>query len=272
VLERGVRICERTPMLAVAPGAPGTVDTPAGYVRAGKVILTHGAWAAAQPQFRMAFAVGIDFMVVTEPIPELLREIGWTSYTGLADRREMLYYLRRTDDDRIAIGGGGMAMAYGGRIRGRVLTSPHMVGMAAHGLVWLFPQLEGVHFDAAWSGPMDITRTGLPFFVSAHDGRLLAGLGFSGHGLTSTKLGGRILASLAVGADDDVVTLPVVGPPPLLVPPEPFRWPLVRAVEWVYEHGDGARERGRRHDVLSGVTSRVMDAYASRHGRARADG
>ena len=47
-------------------------------------------------------------MVVTEPIPELLEKIGWTTHTGLADSREMLYYLRRTDDDRIAIGGGGM--------------------------------------------------------------------------------------------------------------------------------------------------------------------
>ena len=45
---------------------------------------------------------------------------------------------------------------------------------------------------------MDITGTALPFFESAPDGRVHAGLGFSGHGLTSTRLGGKILALLSV--------------------------------------------------------------------------
>ena len=76
----------------------------------------------------------------------------------------MLYYLRRTADDRIAIGGGGMALVCGARIAGRVLTSQRLAALAAHGLVWLFPQLEGVRFEHAWSGPMDMTRSGLPFF------------------------------------------------------------------------------------------------------------
>ena len=38
-----------------------------------------------------------------------------------------------------------------------------------------------------------------------------AGLGFSGHGLTSTRVGGKILASLALGTDDEWIHLPVVG-------------------------------------------------------------
>ena len=65
-------------------------------------------------------------MVVTEPIPERLAQIGWTSQAGLADRRQMLFYLRRTADDRIAIGGGGMAMVYGAGIAGRVLASQRL--------------------------------------------------------------------------------------------------------------------------------------------------
>jgi len=262
LLERKVRIFEGTPMLEVRPEARPVVETPGGRVRAGQVVLTTGAWAAGMPQYGRAFAVCTDFMVVTEPIPELLRQIGWTTHTGLADSREMLYYLRRTDDDRIAIGGGGMGAAFGARIRGRALTSRHLAQMAAHGLVWLFPQLEGVRFDAAWSGPMDLTRAGVPFFTTWPGGAVHAGLGFSGHGLTPTKVGGKTLASLVLRADDEWSSLPVVGPPLSTVPPEPLRWPLVQAVCRVYESGDRALEQGRPRGALRTAAGRAFDAYS----------
>ena len=251
LLERGVRIFEGTPMVRVEAGGPPRVVTPAGAVTAGNVVLAHGAWAARERHFRRAFAVCTDFMVVTEPIPDLVERIGWTSHRGVADLREMLYYLRRTADDRIAIGGGAMGIVRGARIRGRVLTSPRLAAAAAHGLTWLFPQLEGVRFAAAWSGPMDITGRALPFFESAPGGTVHAGLGFSGHGLTGTRLGGKILASLVLRADDEWSRMAVVGPPLAQLPPEPVRWPLVQSVSLAYEASDRAHEQGRRPGLLS---------------------
>ena len=251
LLERGVRIFEGTPMVRVEAGRRPRVITPAGVVSAGNAVLVHGAWAARERHFRRAFAVCTDFMVVTERIPELIKRIGWTSHMGVADLREMLYYLRRTADDRIAIGGGAMGIVCGARIRGRVLTAPRLAEAAAHGLTWLFPQLEGVRFDAAWSGPMDITAAALPFFESAPGGTIHAGFGFSGHGLTSTRLGGKILASLVLRADDAWSRMPVVGPPLAQLPPEPLRWPLVQATTLAYEASDRAHEQGRRPGLLS---------------------
>ena len=93
---------------------------------------------------------------------------------------------------------------------------------------------------------MDITGEALPFFESAPGGNVHAGLGFSGHGLTGTKLGRKILASLVQRADDEWSRMPVVGPPRVRLPPEPVRWPLVRSVAWAYETGDRAHEQGRR--------------------------
>ena len=272
LLERGVRIFEGTPMVRVEAGRRPRVVTPAGVVSAGNVVLTHGAWAARERHFRRAFAVCTDFMVVTEPIPELIEQIGWTSHMGVADLREMLYYLRRTADDRIAIGGGAMGIVPGARIRGRVLTSPRLAEAAARGLTWLFPQLEGVRFDAAWSGPMDITGAALPFFESAPGGRVHAGLGFSGHGLTSTRLGGKILASLVLRADDEWSRLPVVGPPLTQLPPEPLRWPLVQSVSWAYEASDRAHEQGRRPGLLPRDGHRRLRRLRraqQRHGQGR---
>jgi glycine/D-amino acid oxidase-like deaminating enzyme len=261
VLERGVLVCEGSRMVGLRAGAPATVETAGGAVRAAQVVLAHGAWAVGQPEFARAFAVGVDYMVVTEPIPGRLAEIGWTSHAGLADRRQMLFYLRRTSDDRIAIGGGGMAMVYGAGIAGRVLASQRLSRLAAHGLLWLFPQLEGVRFEHAWSGPMDMTKSGLPFFWTLPGGNVHAGLGFSGHGLTSTKVGGKILASLALGTDDEWVRLPVVRPPEPL-PPEPLRWPMVRTAEWAYEASDHAAERGRRRPLLPRGVIALVERYA----------
>ncbi len=274
LLERGVRIHEGTPLLEIVPGRPATVVTPAGRVRADQVVYTVGAWAAGHPHWERAFAVCTDFMVVTEPIPDLVREIGWDTHVGIADSREMLFYLRRTDDDRVAIGGGGLGVAYGGNVDGkgplarRARSSAHLAEVAAEGLVWLFPQLEGVRFAAAWSGPMDLTRAGMPFFYTAPSGNLHAGLGFSGHGLTPTKVGGKTLASLVLGADDEWVELPVAAPPLTLVPPEPLRWPLVQAMAWLMETGDRRAEQGRARGLVRDVAQRIFDAYCAARPRA----
>jgi len=256
-------------MRAIVPDARPVVETPAGRVRADRVVLTTGAWAAGMPEYGRAFAVCTDFMVVTEPIPERLAQIGWTTHTCLADSREMLYYLRRTDDDRIAIGGGGMGAVFAARMHGRAFKSPRLAARAAHGLLWLFPQLEGVRFEAAWSGPMDLTRTGVPFFTTWPGGRVHAGLGFSGHGLTPTKVGGKTLASLVLGADDEWSSLPVVGPPLSTVPPEPLRWPLVQTVTLITESGDRAQEEGRPRGTLRTAVGRAFDAYSNALPRAR---
>jgi glycine/D-amino acid oxidase-like deaminating enzyme len=271
LLERGVRVYEGTPMVDVEAGQPARVFTPAGAVDAAQVVVTNGAWAVTQPHFRRAFAVCTDYMVVTEPIPELIERIGWTSHMGVADLREMLYYLRTTPDGRIAIGGGGMGIVRGGRIEGRVLTSARLAEVAAHGLTWLFPQLEGVAFAAAWSGPMDITATALPFFESAPAGNLHAGLGFSGHGLTGTKLGGKILAALALGADDEWRRMPVVGPPLRKVPREPLRWPLVQSVAWAYESSDHRAENDRRRGLLQRAVTAGYGRYGARNSAAGRD-
>ena len=233
LLERGVRIFEGTPMVRVEAGRPAAGRHAGRPLSAPATSCSRtGAWAARERHFRRAFAVCTDFMVVTEPIPELIEQIGWTSHMGVADLREMLYYLRRTDDDRIAIGGGAMGIVYDARIGGRVLTSPRLARGAAHGLTWLFPQLEGVRFDAAWSGPMDITGPALPFFESragrqrARRPRLLRPRPDAHAGSAA-----RSWPRWCCGADDEWSRMPVVGPPLTQLPPEPLRWPLVQSVE-----------------------------------------
>ena len=316
LLERGVRIYERTPLLDITgwepegaaprarPASPEAstvmssirmttsgesvphgarqrstvrhgrvhVTTPQGLVVADDVVLTIGAWAVRRPEFRRAFAVVNDFMAVTEPIPDRLTAIGWTNHTGIADSRENFYYLRRTDDDRIAIGGGCSRIIYDGRVEHAKAVSLHAARQAAAGLAWLFPQLEGVRFTHAWTGPMDMTAALVPFFMTlpGPGGYLHVGLGFSGHGQAATKVGGKILAALTLHIEDEWSSLPVVGPPLSLVPPEPLRWPLVRTVAWAADSGDRAVERGRPRGPVRSLITTAFNAYrASRRRRPR---
>lgn len=263
-LERGVRIFEGTAVRRLERGRPVVIRADGGAVRADQVIITTGAWANGWPGFRRSFGTIADFMVVTESIPDRLAAIGWTTHVGIADGRELLYYLRRTEDDRIAIGGGTTGVVFGGRASGSAATSDRRAAeVAARGLLWLFPQLEGVRFTHAWGGPIDHTASFTPFFRTVRPG-VHAGLGFSGHGLAQTKTGGRILAGLVLGAVDEWTTMPVVGPEVAKAPPEPLRWPLVRAAVWGLESGDRRESTGRRRGVLRTVVGNAPLGYRER--------
>jgi hypothetical protein len=98
-------------------------------------------------------------------------------------------------------------------------------------------------------GPIDRSQVGLPFF-SRLGGRedILYGLGYSGNGVGPTYLGGRILASLALGLDDEWSRAGLVRDPAGSFPPEPVRYLGGRLVRGAVERKEAAEDRGRRAD------------------------
>jgi len=280
LLERGVRICEGTPVIGLRSGKPVLVSTPRATVRAERVVVASGAWAVVLPAFRRALCPMVHSMVVTEPIPELLEQVGWRSHTGLGDCRNVFCYARRTEDDRVAIGGGSMCVVYDrrvGRLPGcsvsRALTSPVGAQIAAEGLHWLFPLLENVRFTHAWTGLLDVSAASLPFFTSSPDGKVHAGLGFSGHGLAPTKLGGKTLASLALQTGDEWARLGVVGPPMSALPPEPLRWLAARSLIAAITASDLKQQRGGAATARGRLAQTLLNRYrAGRRPRATGQG
>ncbi len=254
LLDRGVHVFERTAVARIEPSRPAVVRTSRGAVKADHVVLAVGAWAAGWPGFRRSFGIISDYVVATEPIPDRLATIGWTSHVGIADGRDWLYYLRPTDDGRIVIGGGAGGAVFGGRAGGPAATHRrHFADAVARGLLWMFPQLDGVRFTHAWGGPIDQTPTFVPFYRTLPPGNVYAGLGFSGHGLTQTFVGGHILASTVLGRDDEWTSLAVNRPESSLAPPEPLRWPLVRLSALALERGDARQDRGRSRGLAWGA-------------------
>ena len=137
-----------------------------GEVLAGSAVLALNAWAAAWPWFGPRLVTWSSYIVLTEPIPDRLADIGWTGGEGVADARFTLHYLRTTPDGRIAIGGGGGRAGFAGRIGPAFTDSAADAARAAAGLRRLFPSLRDVRIEDAWGGPIDISADHLPWFGS----------------------------------------------------------------------------------------------------------
>ena len=109
-----------------------------------------------------------------------------------------------------------------------------------------------MEFPYAWGGPICATTRLTPFFGTLKRGRLVYGLGYTGHGVGSTRLGGHILAQLALGRSDRVLDFKMVRSKPWPYPPEPLRTLAVSAVSEALRRVD----RGERPSLLL----RALDA------------
>ena len=258
--ERGVVIHERTRVEGFDGGRVTTSSAEgAGVVAADQVVVALNAWAAAWPAFGRRLVTWSSYIVLTEPIPDVLAEIGWTGGEGIADSRFTLHYGRTTVDGRIALGGGGGRAGYSGRI-GRAFTNDEGAARrAAEGLRRWFPQLKDVRIEDAWGGPIDINDTHRPWFGTTGGGRAQFGLGYSGNGVAPAALGGRILASLALGRKDEWTSLPIVGDraKPRAFPPEPFRFVGARAFREAIRIRERAEEAGEAPNAIVREISRM---------------
>jgi len=86
-----------------------------------------------------------------------------------------------------------------------------------------FPELAGLRWEYRWGGAICSTTRMTPYFSSASGGRILYGLGYTGHGVGTTRLGGQILAHMALGRASDLLDLQLVTRKPFPYPPEPLR-------------------------------------------------
>jgi glycine/D-amino acid oxidase-like deaminating enzyme len=259
-LEQGIEIHERTRVerfderLVKTSSAEGD-----GVVIADQVVVALNAWAAAFREFGRRLVTWSSYIVLTEPIPDLLREIGWTGGEGIADSRFTLHYGRTTPDGRIALGGGGGRAGFGGRI-GRAFTDDEGAARrAAVGLRRWFPQLANVRIEDAWGGPIDVDDSHRPWFGTLRGGGIHFGLGYSGNGVGPSALGGRILASLALGRNDEWTSLPIVGDAakPRAFPPEPFRFVGARAFREAIRIRERAEEAGQQPNAIVREISRM---------------
>ncbi len=266
---RGVELFESTPVRTLRDAPDGVeARTAAGTVRAAAAVVAIGGAATARHgPLRNRLTVTSSHIVLTEPVPDLLEEIGWTGGECITDCRTMLHYFRTIPDGRIAFGLGGGRISPGGRLRGRVEVDPEVVSRAAERLRAYFPGIEGRSITHAWGGPIDVSPTHLPVVVPLRGGRAFAAAGYTGNGVGPSHMVGRTLASLALDRRDEYSRLPIVDPSPQRVPPEPFHWlggSLIHAGIVSKERAEG---EGRPSPKVASALARVPELIGFHIGR-----
>jgi glycine/D-amino acid oxidase-like deaminating enzyme len=256
-LDAGVTLHEGTRVTAVRAGSTNEIETPGGTLRASEVVLaTNAALTGWKPAGRNLTNFG-SYVVLTEPAPERLAEIGWTGGEGIFDGRMFLHYFRTTNDGRVLMGSGSGPIGFGGRIDDRFSHDLPTAARAEAGLRRLLPGLAGVRVERAWGGPIDVSADHLPFFRTQPGTRIHYGAGYSGHGVGPSWLGGRILASLALGADDEWTRLPLATRHVPRLPGEPLRRLGGGVVRWAIMACEEAEEQGRRPSLAARAAAAV---------------
>jgi glycine/D-amino acid oxidase-like deaminating enzyme len=229
-----------------------TVESDAGSVRAGAAVLAVGGAARSMSRLRSRLTVTSSHIVLTEPVPDVIAEVGWTGGECITDGRTLVHYFRTTRDGRILLGWGGGRLAYGSRLNGRVEVDPGAARAARDALLRLFPGLEGRRITHAWGGPIDVSPSHIPQVGTLPGAPVHFAFGFTGNGVGPSNLVGRTLASLAAGRADDLTRLPIVDAGAgAWVPPEPLAWLGGSLVRSALVRKERIQEDGRKPDRLT---------------------
>jgi glycine/D-amino acid oxidase-like deaminating enzyme len=226
----GVNIFERTKVTGIANGAITAAGD--GRIKAERIVLATDAYTHHLfPHLLMRYIPLYDYILVSEPLSDdQLQAIGWHNRQGITDGRTFFNYYRLTADNRILWGTSEAAYYPPNRVDLDCDHSqPHYDGLRAS-FKRHFPQLASLDFPFAWGGPIASTTRLTPFFGTLQGGKVLYGLGYTGHGIASTRLAGKILAHMAIAKPSELLQLKMVCHQPMPYPPEPLRSLAVNAV------------------------------------------
>jgi glycine/D-amino acid oxidase-like deaminating enzyme len=244
---RGVRVFEESPVTAIEPGRLDVrVLAAGGALRSGRLVLATNAYSHhLWPALRRWFLPLYDYVLVSEPVTDAQNAAaGWPRRRGVVDTRSFFNYARWTADGRILWGTSEALYHRGNRVDESCDHSPaHYAGLRASFAAFL-PQLAGLGFPFAWGGPIASTTRFTPFFGTAGHGRVHYGLGYTGHGIASTRLAGRILADLALDRRSELLDLRMVRRKPFPFPPEPLRGWAIESVTRQLRRADAGGRPG----------------------------
>ena len=241
----GVTVYERSHVVGIESTTAGVkLRTGRGSVEARRAVLATSAYThQLLPRIAWRMIPLYDYILVSEPLTAAQRQaIGWQRRQGVTDCRTFFNYYRLTTDGRVLWGTSEATYYSGNRVDATCDHSvPHYEALRMS-FRHHFPALGDLEWAYAWGGPICSTTRLTPFFGRALEGRVCYGLGFTGHGLGTTRLAGRILAHLALDQPNELLDLALVKRQPFPYPPEPLRTLAVRAVTRALRRVDAGAE------------------------------
>jgi hypothetical protein len=109
--------------------------------------------------------------------------------------------------------------------------------------------LEGIKFTHAWGGPLGMPRDWMPTVRFDPASRIGMACGYTGQGVATTNLAGRVLAGLILGKQSGLEKLPLAQRNSPNWEPEPLRWLGVRYTQHAFSRIDNALESGRSRPI-----------------------
>lgn len=251
----GATIFENT---AVRRIDPGSAVTDRGTVRARWVVRATEGYTPSLAGMKRVLVPMNSSMIMTEPLDESMwAEIGWQGRETVGDHANAYFYLQRTEDGRITIGGRGVAYRYGSPT-GNVgqITLPTVRALKDR-LEQIFPVTAAVDVAYGWSGILGVPRDwGVAARADRSAGFATAG-GYVGEGVAMTNLSGRTLRDLILGQDTELARQAWVGRRPARWEPEPVRFAAIRSVYRLYRIADLIEERTGRVSLLGRMIDRL---------------
>jgi glycine/D-amino acid oxidase-like deaminating enzyme len=247
VERRGGVIYENTDVTKVCTGSDARFVTRAGELRAKRAILLAAeAYLTRLRQYHRSLLPMYSLISLTEPLKEeQWNAIGWQNHESLASNRFTVDYLTRTADRRILFGSRGAPYAFGSRISDQQDVHEPTFHRVHQAVVEWFPALRGIHFTHNWGGPVGVPRDWMPSVQFDPASRLGIICGYTGQGVATSNLAGRLLSSLVSNSQSDLEKLPLAHHRSPDWEAEPVRWLVVRYMQKAFQRIDDTLEAGR---------------------------
>ena len=178
------------------------LKTRQGQITADQVLLcTNGYTDELFPGIKETVVPVISIQTATQPLTNEQCEQILPQRHTLSDTRRVIFYFKKTADNRLVFGSAGTGdEAPGADDRRRIET----------GLKTVYPQFPELKVEYIWGGRIAVTQDHLPHLHNPAPG-IFAALGCNGRGVALSTATGKLLADLALGESHENLPIPMTA-------------------------------------------------------------
>jgi gamma-glutamylputrescine oxidase len=191
----GVTIFERSKVTMLAQTEGGVdITTDVGHVKAKKVVIACNGYLDTlfAPIAGNIMPIN-NFIVATEPLDDDLAARLNPLNASLSDSLFVINYWKLSRDRRLIFGGGE---TYSDQFPDSITD------FVRPKLLAIYPELSTTKLDFGWGGTLAITRNRMPD-LGVHNGAVFYAQGFSGHGVPTATMAGKLIALAINGGHED---------------------------------------------------------------------